>query len=43
MNKKVNFLVTTLDEANEAKQQQNMNGFDSIDKGGNYFDHHLDN
>ena len=43
MKNKVNFLVTTLDEANEAKQQRNMNGFDNIDKGGNYFERGLDN
>lgn len=38
MKNKVNFLVTTLDEANEAKQQQNMNGFDVVDRSGNYND-----
>ena len=43
MKNKVNFLVTTLDEANEAKQQRNMKGFDNIDKGGNYFERGLDN
>lgn len=36
MKDKVNFLVVTLDEANEAKQQQNMGGFDVIDRGGDY-------
>lgn len=36
MKDKVNFLVITLDEANEAKQQQNMGGFDVIDRGGDY-------
>ena len=36
MRKKANYLVTTLDEANEAKQLQSMNGLDDFDKGGNY-------
>ena len=35
MKNKVNFLVTTLDEVNEMKQQENINEFDvSDDKGG---------
>ena len=39
MRKKANYLVTTLDEANEAKQIQNMKGgMDNFDKGGNYFE-----
>lgn len=42
MKNKVNFLVTTLDEANEAKQQQNMNGFDVVDRGGNFNDKALE-
>lgn len=42
MKDKVNFLVTTLDEANEAKQQQNMNGFDVVERGGNYNDKGLE-
>ena len=43
MKNKVNFLVTTLDDQDEAKQQRNMNGLDNIDKGGNYFERGLDN
>ena len=43
MRNNVNFLVTTLDEANEAKQQQNMNGFDNFDKSGDYYVGGLDN
>lgn len=41
MNTKVNYLVQTLDEANEARQQQNMTGFDYQDKGANYLDKSL--
>ena len=42
MKNSVNFLVTTLEEANEARQAQNMNGFDVIDRSNNYNDKGLD-
>ena len=43
MKDKVNFLVTTLDEENEAKKQQGMTSFGELnDQGGNYDNREID-